>query len=400
MSVRILHTSDWHAGTSLRGRSRADEHRAVFAEIAGIARASEVDLVLVAGDLFDTAAPGPEAEQIVWQALLDLADTGASVVALAGNHDHPARFDAARGVAGHAGITLMGRPRRPDDGGLLEFRARSGERIQVAALPFCSQRHVIRAAHLMGFEAADNALVYAQWMAGLFGGLCAGFDPGAVNILAAHLAARGGVKGGGERDAQLTEAYWVDPADFPPAAHYVALGHLHRTQSLASGAPAWYCGSPLQLDFGETENQPGVLLVEASPDVPATVERVPLTAGRRLRTLTGTVAELAARAGTTGDDFLRVFVAEPARSGLAEEVRELFPDAVDVRVVHDEDAEEAAAEASRRAGRTPQELFAEYLAGQNVADPRLEALFARLLDEETAVPLEGPSAPAPAGAGR
>jgi exonuclease SbcD len=393
VTVRILHTSDWHAGKNLRGRSRAEEHRAVFAEIAGIARASEVDLVLVAGDLFDTAAPGPEAEQIVWQALLELAGTGATVVALAGNHDHPARFDAARAVAGHAGITLLGRPRRPDDGGLLEFRARSGERIQLAALPFCSQRHIIKAAHLMGFDASDNALVYAQWMAGLFGGLCAGFDPGAVNVLAAHLAARGGVKGGGERDAQLTEAYWVDPADFPSSAHYVALGHLHRTQSLASGAPAWYCGSPLQLDFGETENQPSVLLVEAAPDTPATVERVPLSAGRRLRTLTGTLADLAARAGSTGDDFLRVFVAEPARPGLAEEVRDLFPDAVDVRVVHDEDAE-AAVEASRRAGRTPPELFAEYLAGQNVADERLEALFARLLDEETSVLSE------PSGAAR
>lgn len=393
MTVRILHTSDWHAGKNLRGRSRAEEHRAVFAEITGVARSAEVDLVLVAGDLFDTAAPGPEAEQVVWQALLDLAATGASVVALAGNHDHPARFDAARGVAGHAGITLVGRPRRPDDGGLLEFRARSGERIQLATLPFCSQRHVVKAAHLMGFDAADNALVYAQWMAQVVAALCAGFDPGAVNVLAAHLAARGGVKGGGERDAQLTEAYWVDPADFPSAAHYVALGHLHRTQSLASGAPAWYCGAPLQLDFGETENQPSVLLVEAAPDTPATVERVPLSAGRRLRTLTGTLADLAARAGTTGDDFLRVFVAEPARPGLAEEVRELFPDAVDVRVIHDEDAK-AAVEASRRAGRTPRELFAEYLAGQNVADHRLEALFARLLDEETSV------MPEPSGAAR
>lgn len=393
MTVRILHTSDWHAGKTLRGRPRGDEHRAVFAEISGLAREREVDLVLVAGDLFDTAAPGPEAEQIVWQALLDLAATGASVVALAGNHDHPARFDAARGVAGHAGITLVGRPRRPDDGGLLEFRARSGERIQLAALPFCGQRHVIKAAHLMGFEAAENALVYAQWMAQVVAAMCAGFDASAVNVLAAHLAARGGVKGGGERDAQLTEAYWVDPADFPSSAHYVALGHLHRTQALASGAPAWYCGSPLQLDFGETENQPSVLLVEASPDSPATVERIPLSGGRRLRTLTGTLADLAARAGTTGGDFLRVFVAEPARPGLADEVRELFPDAVDVRVVHDEDAEAAAAEASRRAGRTPQELFAEYLASQSVADSRLEALFARLLDEESAVPLES-------GAGR
>jgi exonuclease SbcD len=390
--IRLLHTSDWHAGKSLRGRSRADEHRAVFAEIAGIARDREVDLVLVAGDLFDTATPGPEAEQLVWQALLDLAGTGASVVALAGNHDHPARFDATRGIAGHAGITLVGRPRRPEDGGLLEIRARSGERIQVAAVPFCSQRHVVKAAHLMGLDAADNAQVYARWMAQVIAATCSGFDAGAVNVVAAHLAARGGMKGGGERDAQLTEAYWVDPADFPPAAHYVALGHLHRTQSLPSGAPAWYCGSPLQLDFGETENQPSVLVVEAAPGTPATVERVPLSAGRRLRTLTGTVAELAPRAGTTGDDFLRVFVAEPARSGLADEVRELFPDAVDVRVVQGDDAETAVIEASRRAGRTPQELFAEYLTGQHVADPRLEALFARLLDEETAVPVEATGA--------
>ena len=384
MTVRILHTSDWHAGKTMRGRSRADEHRAVFAEIAGLARQREVDLVLVAGDLFDTAAPGPEAEQVVWQALLDLAATGASVVALAGNHDHPARFDAARGVAGHAGITLVGRARRPDDGGLLEFRARSGERIQVAAVPFCSQRHVVKTAHLMGFDAAENALVYAQWMAQVTAALCAGFDPGAVNVLTAHLAARGGVKGGGERDAQLTEAYWVDPADFPASAHYVALGHLHRMQSLPSGVPAWYCGSPLQLDFGETENQPGVLLVEAAADTPATVERLSLSAGRRLRILTGTLADLATRAGTTGDDFLRVFVAEPARPGLADEVRELFPAAVDVRIIHDDD-EAAAAVASRRAGRTPSELFAEYLASQNVADVRLEALFARLLDEESTV---------------
>jgi exonuclease SbcD len=233
-------------------------------------------------------------------------------------------------------------------------------------------------------------------MAQVMGALCAGFDAGAVNVLAAHLAARGGVKGGGERDAQLTEAYWVDPADFPPAAHYVALGHLHRTQSLASAAPAWYCGSPLQLDFGETENEPSVLLVEAAADGPAAVERVPLATGRRLRTLTGTLADLAARAGATGDDFLRVFVTEPARPGLADEVRESFPEAVDVRVVDPQDAgtAAAAAEASRRAGRTPPELFAEYLASQHVADERLEALFARLLDEETAAAAD------PTGAGR
>jgi len=383
VAVKILHTSDWHVGKALRGRSRADEHRAVLAEITEVARAEEVDLVLITGDLFDTATPTAEAEQIVYRALLDLAATGAEVVALAGNHDHPARFEAARGLAGHAHITLVGHPRRPDDGGLIDIEGRSGGRIQVAVLPFCSQRHVVRAAALMGCDASANAQAYAQWMADLIRGLCSGFDPGAVNVLAAHLAARGGMKGGGERDAQLTEAYWVDPADFPSAAHYVALGHLHRTQSLPAAAPAWYAGSPLQLDFGETENQPSVLLVEAEPDAPATVRRLPLTAGRRLRTIAGSMADLASRTGTTGEDLLRVYVAEPARSGLADEVRAFFPEAVDVRVLLEAADAEAVVAETRRVGRSPGELFAEYLGSEGVADPRLEALFARLLDEET-----------------
>ena len=384
--AKILHTSDWHAGKALRGRPRAEEHRAVFAEIAEVARGEEVDLVLVAGDLFETAAPGPEAEQLVWQALLDLAATGAAVVALAGNHDHPARFEAARGLAANSGITLVGHARRPNDGGLIEVRGRSGGRIQVAVLPFCSQRHVVRAAALMGCDASQNAQTYARWMAELIAGLCAGFDPRAVNVLAAHLAARGGMKGGGERDAQLTEAYWVDPADFPATAHYVALGHLHRTQPLASAVPAWYCGSPLQLDFGETETQPSVLLIEAAADTPASVRPIPLQSGRRLRTLQGTLPQLEAMAGSTGDDFLRIYVAEAARAGLADDIRELFPEAVDVRVLHEAAAPEDVTEARRRAGRSPGQLFAEYLQAEGVADRRLETLFARLLDEETMAP--------------
>src|SRR5581483_8487112 len=94
--MRFLHTADWHVGRTIRGRSRADEHVAVLAELAGIARAHEVDAVLVCGDVFNTAAPTPEAEQIVYRALLDLASTGARVVVLAGNHDSDRRLQAVQ----------------------------------------------------------------------------------------------------------------------------------------------------------------------------------------------------------------------------------------------------------------------------------------------------------------
>ena len=95
--MRVLHTSDWHVGKALRGRSRATEHEAVLAEIAGIAQREAVDVVIVAGDLFDSATPTPEAERIVYRGLLDLAEGDRPVIVVAGNHDCDERDDMLAG---------------------------------------------------------------------------------------------------------------------------------------------------------------------------------------------------------------------------------------------------------------------------------------------------------------
>ena len=101
--MRLLHTSDWHVGKTIRGRSRADEHRAVLAEIVGLAEEHSVDLALVAGDLFETASPSAEAEAIVCRALLDLAGMGAAVAVIAGNHDNGRKLQAVAPVFSAAG---------------------------------------------------------------------------------------------------------------------------------------------------------------------------------------------------------------------------------------------------------------------------------------------------------
>ncbi|MGA8112976.1 MAG: exonuclease subunit SbcD, partial [Actinocatenispora sp.] len=95
--MKILHTSDWHVGKVLKGRPRFEEHKQVLAELVGIAEAERPDLVIVAGDLFETAAPTPEATRIVVRALTALRRTGADVAAIAGNHDNGAALDALRG---------------------------------------------------------------------------------------------------------------------------------------------------------------------------------------------------------------------------------------------------------------------------------------------------------------
>ncbi len=380
--MKILHTSDWHVGRTIRGRSRADEHVAVLGEIAEVATVEQVDLVVVVGDLFDTAAPGPESEQIVFRALLDLATSGATVVVVAGNHDNGRRLQAVQPLLELGSVVTRAVFARPDEGGLVEVVSRDGtERAQVAMLPFLSQRYVVRATELMGLDAQDHGQLYDQRVRDLLGALTAGFRADTVNLVAAHLSVTGGLTGGGERMAHTIEQYQVGALGFPAAAQYVALGHLHRRQRISGPCPIHYCGSPLQLDFGETTDEKAVLLVEAHPGAPATVVEHRLTSGRRLRNLAGSLAELTALAGTTGDDHLRITVREPPRVGLADEVRERFPHCVDVRIERPEGSEPGAPPIATRAGRGPAELFGSYLSEQGSADPALVELFGELLEE-------------------
>ncbi len=288
--MKILHTSDWHVGKTIRGLSRLDEHRRVLAEIGALARERAVDLILVAGDLYESAAPSADAEQVVLRALLDLHDTGAKVVVIAGNHDNPGRFEAIRPLLGELGVTVLGHVARPEAGGVLEHTTAGGERAHLALLPFCSQRYAVRAAQLMTQDANENIGAYAEKMRGIIHALTADFGGGAVNLVVGHAMVRGGQTGGGEREAQTSfEDYWIDASSFPPGATYVALGHLHLAQKMPGSAPIWYSGSPIQVDFGEAGAGKHVLIVEAAPGLPAAVEAVPITAGEQLRTLTGTL---------------------------------------------------------------------------------------------------------------
>jgi exonuclease SbcD len=382
-SVRLLHTADWHVGKSLKGVSRLDEQEQVLREIVRITREQEVDAVLVAGDLYDSAAPSASAQRLVVRTLMALAGTGAHVVVIAGNHDHAATLDAYRPFAGAAGVTLVGAVRTAETGGVVEFTSRGGEQATVAVLPFLSQRYAVRAAELVANTPAENTGAYDQQLRDILGTLTAGFRDDSVNLVMAHLTVLNGLFGGGERNAQSIFEYAVPATIFPVESHYVALGHLHRRQRIDAPCPVHYCGAPLAIDFGEQDNTPVVCLVEASPGTPAQVTDIPITSGRRLRTVRGAVAELAALAEQAGDDFLRVWVREPARAGLREEVMALLPNALEVRIDPEFAAPVAASRPAAGPERTPSELFREYLDTRNVADPRVEQLFARLHDRVT-----------------
>ncbi len=381
--MKILHTSDWHVGKAIRQHSRLVEQGEVLREIVSIARDNAVDAVLVAGDLYETSAPSAEAQHLVVQTLLELRRTGAEVIAIAGNHDHALTFDAYRPLMGVAGITLAGSVRTPEAGGVVEFTTSGGEPAVVAVLPFLSQRYAVTAAELLANRPDENASNYDGMVRNILTELTKGFRPDAVNLILAHLTVTGGQLGGGERTAQTIFEYHVPAAAFPGSAHYVALGHLHRRQTLPAACPVVYCGSPLAVDFGEQDNKPVVCLVEAAPGTPAKVTDIPIRSGRRMRTVHGTVAELTARADDFGEDFLRVYVRENARAGLTQEVQAVLANAVQVHIDADYAEPVTAGPAVDRTGRSPSELFAEYCQQENEDDERVTALFARLHDEVT-----------------
>ena len=378
--MRFLHTGDWHVGKTLRGRGRADEHRAVLAEIADIADDRKVDAVLVAGDLFDTATPGPESEEIVYETLLRLSRKR-PVVVIAGNHDNPNRFNAVKPLLELGNVKSLPRVARPEEGGVAELESESGERARIALLPFVSQRGIVKAQALMSRDADEHAVKYAERLGMVLKNLCTEADPEIVNLVLGHAMVHGGTMGGGERSAHTVFQYSIPTSAFPADYHYVALGHLHRAQDLAGGCPIHYSGSPLQLDFGETADAKSVNIVEAVARQPASVEQVPISAGRKLRRVSGSLATLGELANTVGDDFLQVEVQESPRPGLADDVRELLPNAVEVRVPL---AESKSAERRTSRGRAPQKLFHDYLEEVGAGNERLEALFDELLEDADA----------------
>ena len=384
--MKILHTSDWHVGKVLHNQDRHDEHIAVLRSIVATARDQSVDLVLVAGDLFETAAPTARAQGLVMRTLLALRDDGRQVVVIAGNHDNQALLDAVyRPVLGELGLHVLGTPKRPDAGGTLALRTRSGEAVNVAALPFLSHRYAVRAAEVMLQEFAEHALDYAQRVREIVRLLTAGFTPDAVNVVMAHATLLGGRRGGGERDVQTHLDYELPASVFPATAHYAALGHLHRQQEIPGPCPIFYSGSPLAIDFGEEANTPGMLIVAAAPDIRADARPVPVSGARRLRTLRGTLEQVIAEGEAAGDAYLRVILAEPGRAGLGDLVRDKLPNAIEVSLddAHRPKPGGRDGQQPSRVGRSPLELFGDYLREQNVDDPRVQSMFADLLDETT-----------------
>lgn len=277
--MRILHTADWHLGKILKGRERTAEIRQALQGLLGLVRSERIDLVLVAGDLYDRTIVSTEAEAAAFEFFLGLRELKVPALVIAGNHDSRERLEALSPLLALTGATVYGNLRFAEQDGVFEVLG-----ARVALLPFLSERRLVRAGDLLQGDSAAWKKTYGTAMSLILKNLATGFGPD-LNLLMAHLTVEGGKLGGGEFTFHTTNSYAIQPADFPQTLNYVALGHLHRQQQVAEAPVAWYAGSLIQLDFGEGEDSPrGALIVEVEPGLPPRVQPVAERWGKLLKT--------------------------------------------------------------------------------------------------------------------
>ncbi|MGC7846977.1 exonuclease SbcCD subunit D [Desulforudis sp. 1088] len=405
--MRFLHTSDWHLGRTLEGRSRQDEQEEFSQELCRLADDEKIDAVLVAGDVFDTFNPSSAAEQLFYDTLDQLAAGGRrAVVVIAGNHDSPERLVAASPLARRHGIVLLG---LPDDqppvapgAGLDNVSVLAGGASWLElAVPGCDHTAVIlalpypseaRLGELLQEPLDDEAALqqaYSAKIRRLFGRLTANYRPDTVNIAMSHMFVQGGRTSDSERPVfSLGGANTVLPEDLPGGAQYVALGHLHRPQAVSRRAAVCrYAGAPLAYSFSEAGQAKSVAVVDVQPGRPAVVREVPLTGGRPLvRWQAAEGLDQVYRWLDEGRDprawiDLEVTVGGPLSLQEVHELRRACARFVHIRAVYPELQRDRQAES--RAGLPVDQLFKRFYARKYGTEPdgQLVALFLEMLGE-------------------
>lgn len=366
--MKIVHTSDWHVGRRWKGIQRLDEMEAVLDHLAEFVEREAVDLVLHTGDVFDSRNPPAEAERLVNRFFVRVGKAGARMVVIAGNHDDPQRLDARSLLAEYANVQILGRPRSAQQGGDRVIGTRSGEKAVVGALPFASAGAWVSALDLAGDEASARSK-YARMFQRAVQNLSQPFQADAVNLLMAHTHLEGAVFGESERRVHIGEDWAATAQTLPTSASYIALGHIHKPQKVGGTLPAYYAGSPLQMDFGEVGQEKTFVVVTAKPGKPAQIEHITYEGGLPLVDLRATLDELGGIADEHRNGcWLRVTVPLAEKDpDINRKVRDLLPNALIVKTELPEAEEHRTIRLAE--GASPVEHYSAYYLHEHQAEP-------------------------------
>lgn len=392
--MRLLHTSDWHLGRSFHGIGMLDAQRAFIDQLVTFVREESIDVVLIAGDVYDRALPGVDVVGLLDDALVRLTGAGAEVVLTSGNHDSAIRLGFASRLLERGGVHLRTRLNELDVPVLFPL---GGDAVNdtepvlaIYGIPWLEPRLV---AEQLGVETASHFEVTRAATERIRADVQHRSQTRTVHsVVLAHTFASGGISSDSERDLSIGGVGAV-PLDLFDGFGYTALGHLHGRQQLSPAVR--YSGSPLAYSFSEAKHTKGSWLVEVDAEGIGGVQEVHWDAPRTLAVLRGKLADL-----LESEDFAwaeaaycQITLTDEARPAQAmDRLRARFPDTLVLGFDPDGPGAAPKASYSSRLAEAEDDLsvccgFLDHVRGRPASDAEA-AVLAEALD---AVRLEGVS---------
>ena len=392
--MRLLHTSDWHLGRSFHGVGMLDAQRAFIDQLVAFVRKESIDVVLIAGDVYDRALPGVDVVGLLDDALVRLTGAGTEVVLTSGNHDSAIRLGFASRLLERGGVHLRTRLNELDVPVLFPLGDDAGNEaapvLAIYGIPWLEPRLV---AEQLGVETASHFEVTRAATKRIRADVRQRSQTRTVHsVVLAHTFASGGISSDSERDLSIGGVGAV-PLDLFDGFGYTALGHLHGRQELSPAVR--YSGSPLAYSFSEAKHRKGSWLVEVDAEGIGGVREVLWDAPRTLAVLRGKLDEL-----LESEDFAwaetaycQITLTDEARPAQAmDRLRARFPDTLVLGFDPDGPGAAPKASYSSRLAEAEDDLsvccgFLEHVRGRPASDAEA-AVLAEALD---AVRLEGVS---------
>ena len=297
--MKIVHTSDWHLGQFFYARSRAAEHQAFFQWLKALVIEQEVEAIIVAGDIFDTATPASYARELLNQFIVSLQETGCQLYLLAGNHDSVATLNESRELVACLNTHIITGPTEQGDSPIFPLKDRQGNVAAIlCAIPYLRPRDIQLSQ--AGLSAREKQQDLLQAITGYYQDIFQQarhvqqqYQGDTLPIIATgHLTALGVTKSDSVRDIYIGSLEAFPASAFPPA-DYIALGHIHRPQNVSGDKPIRYSGSPIPLSFDELGSSKSITLITLSANQPLQWQAIDIPCFQPMRSLKGNLSELA-----------------------------------------------------------------------------------------------------------
>lgn len=372
--MRLLHSADWHLGRLFHARSLIEDQAHFLDQVRTLVRELRPDALLIAGDVYDRAVPGPDAVALLDAFLADVVlGLRVPVVMIAGNHDSAERLGFGARVLAEAGLHIAGRARHPIEAVRLQGRH---DHAWVYPVPYAEPGEVRSRFGLEG------PLTHTQAMQLQLDAIRVAHPAGVPAILLAHAFVSGGEESESERPLSVGGSGAIEARVFA-GFDYVALGHLHRAQTLGEGRLR-YAGSPLKYSLSEVDHAKSLTLVELDSLGVPRITPLPIRPLRDLHVLTGTLAEVCAPdAAIASDAYIVARLTD--RSALLDPMSRLrarYPNALAIERLILQGEGSASGRLERRRETTPDALFASFfneVTGAALDGPQQEVLHDVLL---------------------